>query len=224
MSDNQNRILERAVEALTKPWNDVLSPQETGTGRYQAIDYPPLLDMLRSAVSSSLGRTGAGRSPDAERNVMNLAAFSLWEHIDGVVRSWLLQLSKQRRKTELKEAVSDLAGMVTALRASNQMDEHTFLRISGQFASWRTRIWEMFDPPVVKSITGPCPACSESTYFTLDGAKQTALIAYYWKGIQPEAKCQRCGERWSGERELLDLGYHIGASVDEGALHEMGVL
>ena len=223
-TDTSDREMSNAIDVLTKPWSDVLSPHETGTGRYQPIDYPPLLDMLRSAVSSSLGKTGAGRSPDAERNILNLAAFSLWEHIDGTTRAWLRELSKNRAPDDLKEAMISLGGIIQSLHASNQIKESRHAHMVAMFGRWKTQIWELFDPPVVKDIVGACPNCEATAYTALDGGKQSAIIAYYWKGLRPEAKCQCCGEHWTGERELLDLGYHLGATVDEDALREMGVI
>lgn len=213
-----------AIDVLTHKWTDVLSPRESGTGKYQPIDYPPLLDMLKEAIGSSLGKTGAGRSPDAERNIMNLRAFALWQHIDGTTRAWLRDLSKQRPSKELKDALVQLGGLLEALHASNQIKESRYLHILEQFPRWRSQIWEMFDPPTMKELIGACPNCGETSYVNLEHVTSPALIAYYWKGIQPEAKCQQCGDRWSGERALLDLGYHIGASVDEETLHEMGVI
>lgn len=215
---------EFAVEKLTRPWTDVLSPKETGTGKYQPVDYPPLLDMLREAIGSSLGKTQAGRSADAERSIMNLQAFTLWEHIDGTVRAWLRDLTKNRAESELKAAVTQLAGLLQALHASQQIKESQYRHITGMFVRWRYQIWELFDPPVVKELIGNCPNCDETSFVNAEGGKMTALIAYYWKGIRPEAKCQRCGEHWTGEAQLLSLGRVLGAEVDEEALRELGVL
>lgn len=215
---------ENAVKVLAAPWSDVLGPKESGNGKYRAIDYPPLLDMLREAVGSSLGKTQSGKSADAERNILNLRAFSLWEHIDGTVRAWLKQLTTAPAKPELKDALMQLDGLLTALHASSQIKEVEYLRIRGQFPRWREQIWEMFDPPTVKDLIGECPNCNETAYYALDGAKSSALIVYYWKGLTPEAKCQRCGEHWSGEGQLLVLGRVLKATVDEDALREMGVL
>lgn len=219
-----NTELDNAISVLTRPWSDVLSPRESGNGTYRAIDFPPLLDMLRRAIGSSLGKTQSGKSPDSERNILNLKAFALWEHIDGTTRAWLKQFARTPGKEELKDAIVQLAGLLKALHASNQIKENEYLRITEQFPRWRKQIWEMFDPPIIKDLIGACPNCGEQQYVAQDGSKTTALIAYYWKGLTPEAKCQCCPERWAGERALLELGYSLGATVDEEALKEMGVI
>ena len=221
MSDHE---IQNAVNVLTHPWSDVLTPKESGTGTYQPIDYPPLLDMLKQAIGSSTGKTQSGKSPDAERSLLNLQAFALYEHIDGTTRAWLRELSTVPAKANLKEALTQLAGLLQALHASNQIKEQRYTHIAAQFGRWRKQIWEMFDPPTVKDLIGKCPNCDEAAYYNLEGGKSTALIAYYWRGVEPQAKCQRCGEAWAGERQLLELGFHLGATMDEETLREMGVI
>lgn len=212
-----------ALDELTKPWTDILSPRETGTGKYVPVDYPPLLDMLREAIGSSLGKTRSGVSSDAERSLLNLQAFQLWEHIDGTVRAWWQEVSKDRCPTELKVALRELAGRLHALHASNQIPTSRHEHITAQFPRWRTRIWEMFDPPVIKELDGACPACEATAFYAPDGGKMRALVAYYWKGIHPEAKCQCCGEKWVGAAQLVSLGKVLGATMDEEVLRAAGV-
>lgn len=214
-----------AIEKLTRPWTDVLSPRESGTDRYISVDYAPLLDMLDEACRSSYGAGASGASSDpSARNLLNLEAHGLREHIDGTVRAWIGELSKSRPERELKDAVTQLAGILKAHHAAHTITDAEHDRISGFFPRWCERIWSLFDPPTVKDLKGACPNCSETEYVAQDGSKSTALIAYYWRGIRPEAKCNGCGEHWTGEKQLLELGYHIGATVDEEALREMGVI
>lgn len=214
-----------ALEKLTRPWSDVLSPKESGTDRYIPVEYPPLLDMLDEACRSSYGAGASGASSDpASRNLINLEAHGLREHIDGTVRAWVRELSKQRPESELKDTLGQLAGILNAHHAAHTITDTEHERISAFFPRWCERIWSLFDPPTVKDLIGACPNCSETKYTALDGSKASALIAYFWKGIRPEAKCQSCGFHWSGERELLELGYHIGATQDEEALRDMGVI
>ena len=92
------------VEELAHPWEDVLSPQETGRDEYVTITHDPLLDMLHDAKVSSPGRTEGGRSEASSRNLLNFAAYQLWEHIDGGARAWVNELSKKRAERDLKDA------------------------------------------------------------------------------------------------------------------------
>ena len=216
---------EYAIEKLVTGWTDVLSPAETNTGKYMPVEYPPLLDMLDEACRANIGGSPTpGRTDPSSRSLIDLEAHGLREHIDGTVRTWVSELGRQPAKRPLKDAVRQLAGILNAHHAAGTITDLEHERILAFFPRWCDRIWRLYDPPVVKELSGACSNCNESTYDALDGSRMTALIAYYWKGIRPEAKCQRCGERWVGERELLNLGYHIGATVDEEALREMGVL
>lgn len=214
-----------AVGRLVRPWSDVLSPKESGTGRYIPIDYPPLLDMLDEACRSNIGGVpAAGRSDPATRNLIDLDAHALRETIDATVRAWISTLSKSRPLPRLKDAVVQVAGILHAHHAAGTMPDSDYDRMCRHFPRWCDRIWSLFDPPIVKDLIGVCPNCAESVFAAPDGVKSSALVAYYWKGIRPEAKCRRCGEQWTGERQLLELGYHLGATVDEETLREMGVI
>ena len=206
-----------AVDRLTKPWTDVHSVE----GEYKAVDYDPLLDMLRAAISSSVGRTDAGRSGADERNVLNLHAFTVWERIDGQTRAWLGELHTKAPR-DLKAAVVALEAHVQALWASDQIKENDFVRFGDMAQRWADDIWAIFDPPVTKEILGACPECGERDYFGLEGERSAAITAYYWRGVEPTAKCQRCAREWKGRTELIQLAYRIGATVDEDALRDMG--
>ena len=132
-------------------------------------------------------------------------------------------LSHRRASTDLKDVVRELAGIAQAQRAIGGIDDLMYVRITAQFTDWQTQIWQMFDPPVVKELIGACPQCEERWLYAPDGAKSSALITYYVKSEMPEAKCQRCGHLWVGSRQLLTLGFHLGATVDVEGLREMGV-
>jgi len=219
----QDSELRTAVEQLCEPWEMVFSPQETGRPGYTVIPQQPLLDMLYNARRSSTGRTGSGRSEASSRNLIDLAAFELWEHIDGGTRSWIRELSKERPSRELKSAVSQLATMADTLYRSGGLDEPTFTRLSSMVVKWKASIDLYFDPPVVKELQAPCPRCAHTDYFDAAGLKSTAVILTYSRGQSPVGHCRRCLRRWEGDRELLELGFSVRATMDLDALREMGV-
>jgi hypothetical protein len=215
--------VDEAVDALTRPFTDVVTIRENGDTRYVPIHHAALLDMLRESIGSDLGGDAHGVSSAAERNLLNAGAFSLWEEIDATSRKTWRDLSKSAPSKELKDLVRELAGLIKALRAVQQLDDLTYARLSALFPEWRQQIWERFDAPVVKELIGSCPHCEERFVYAPDGSRSAALIVYYVRSVQPEAKCQRCGEVWLGAKQLLTLGFHLGATVDHEALREMGV-
>lgn len=217
--------IENAVNKLTRPWTNVLSPKESPSGKYEPVEYPPMIDMLEEAKSGSLGTTtgGLSKSALAERSVMNLQALNLFEWIEGRTRAGLAEITAARFGEDLKTAIRRLADTADSLYRVQQLQESRYLSITSQFPRWCARIWELFDPPLTLKLDGSCPACGEVSFLNQDDAKEPALVAYYAKGFAPEARCQVCDKRWFGERELLELGYHIGATVDETFLTAAGV-
>jgi hypothetical protein len=214
--------ISEAVDALTRPWQDAVMFEVADGKKIALIWQPALLDMLRVAIHSDIGGTTRGGAAAAERNVIDPKAFSLYEHIDGAARSWWKDLSKRAPSKDLKDLVRELAGLAKAMHASRQIDPLTAARLEEQFEGWRTQIWQIFDPPVVKEILGTCPKCDARWVFAEDGGKSSAIILYYVKSEDPEAKCQRCNAVWVGVKELRELGFHIGATSNEDALREMG--
>lgn len=206
-----------AIDRLTNPWTDVLTVE----GEYKTVENDALLDMLRTAIRSSVGRTDAGRSGADSRNPLNLQAFMIWERIDGAVRAWLDDLHTDAPR-ELKDAVRVLHTHVRNLWASQQITEHRYARFGTMAERWADDIWAIFDPPVTKEIIGACPECGESHFVGLEGERSAAISAYYWRGVEPIAKCQRCAREWVGRTQLIQLAYRIGAAVDEDALRELG--
>ena len=209
-----------AVNDLINPWTDVVT---SGAVRgYQAVEHEPLLVMLKTAIRSSSGRTSAGRSDDAARNILNLNAFELWESISRDVHTFTRRHTRDNPNPILPYAVRTLAEHVDALWANHQITETDRAHLIRKAATWRDRIWELFDPPTEKELLAPCPSCDQTKITNTDGDIQTALIAYYRPGGQPSARCRHCGMMWEGEGQLIILGRMIGAELDTDALAEMG--
>ncbi len=228
MSDLLDTIdVDNAIAKLTRPWTDVLSPRETNLNTYTPIDHAPLLDMLDAICRSSYGAGVAGASSDpASRNLLNLEAHALREHIDGTVRAWLGELSKHRAESELKAAIVQLGGILNAHHAAATITDREYQRITGFFPRWCERIWRLFDPPTIKELEGSCPNldCEMTRWADGAGATGTALIAFYVKGtMDVRASCRSCGWGWVGPAQLAVLGRHLGAEQDEDMLRAAGL-
>jgi hypothetical protein len=211
------------AQQLTQPWEEVLSPQETKRDGYTTIYHDALLDMLHDAKVSSTGMTEAGRSDASSRNLLNLAAYQLWEGIDGSARAWIRELSRQRAERDLKDAVMQLARIANALWRTGQMDEPQYARLVAMVGKWRADIEAIFDPPVVKEIKAACPRCANTHYIDGEGSRSAAIILTYSRQFEPRGECRRCMKVWEGERELLELGFSIGANMNPDELRDMGV-
>jgi len=221
-----------AINRLTLPiadtiWQPTLDDRGREAGRtLVTIDRLPLLHQLRNAISSSLGQTHAGHSDPASRlGGLNVAAFTLYEDIDGRIRSAWLDMTGEYSKAD-----PDLILRRWYLRVRNLFEAGAWS--AGQVNAWSAvvRRWvkdidNMFDPEVVKELSGPCPNCEAARFHDKkEDVQKSALYLHYKEDIEPEAVCRSCGWTETGPRRLLELGYHLGAVVDEDTLKEMGVI
>ena len=167
--------IDYSIEKLTTGWTDVLSPAETGSGKYTPIDYPPLLDMLDDACRGNIGERSSGGSDPATRSLLNAEAHSLREHIDGTVRAWIVELGKRKPERDLKTAVGQLAGILQAHHAAGTIPDSEHARILGFFPRWCERIWRLYDPPKEVPLDGKCPNADCEQTHALDAAGGTIL-------------------------------------------------
>jgi len=139
-----------AVERLT----------ETHTVHFEGAEYEcePLLEQLRAAISSSRGAGSGGGAGNG--GLINIRAFTLWEHIDSVARGWFESLGG-RTKGDLLTVVAFLPDVIQAAHANGQIDDDLRGRLEAMFGQWVHQIEDLFDPPHEKELTAPCPECGE---------------------------------------------------------------
>jgi hypothetical protein len=215
-----------AVEKLTRPWSDVLSPDETGLDRYLPVDYPPLLDMLDEACRANTGERSHGSASDpASRSLLDLEAHMLRNNIEGAVKTWIVHLSKGRAERDLKAAVVQLAGILQAHKAAGTITDADYVRVSGFFPRWCEQVWTIFDPPKVLELNGTCPNpdCGQSKFTDRSGDVGSALVVFH-KGTEGSAyaKCRACGWEWDRSQMVL-LGQHIGATQNHEVISAAGL-
>ena len=213
--------LTTAIRDLTQPWQEILTPDNDRDG-YQVIDHKPRIEMLRDAISSSMGGTTAGGRNPAATNLLDLTALELLQKIDEQTRATMETLTTERPSKDLATALEQYATIADTLRVTNNITERDHTRLVERAQQWREGIDNLFDPPRQKELKAPCPKCG-TEHTIVDGNRKRTLVAYYWEGHQPAARCLSCGETWMGERELLQLGFQINAAVDSDALRDMGV-
>lgn len=222
-----------AVYSLTKPitdpvWQDKPDARGISRGRTLAIvNRPALLVQLRSAISSSIGspsNTIAGGG--AQLGGLNIGAFTMYEDIEGRIRAAWFEVSGERSKDAPEVLLPRWYVHVKNLHLAGLWSESLVRTWRSVIRGWAKGIDSMFNPEVVKELVGPCPnpGCQLSRIVDRDGVGQSALYLHYGDDNEPEAVCRSCGWAVTGPRSLLELGYHLGATVDEEALREMGVI
>lgn len=230
--DNPLHGLLEAIDRLTLPikdpvWQDVWDSEKNRvTGREVSIvNRDALLVQLRKAISSSISTPTNPVSGGGEMmGGLNLAAFALYEAVDGRIRAAWGDLRQPQSKALTEAILRKWFVHVRNLFESGQVPDsfvYEWLRIT---RGWVRQIEGMFNPEVVKELVGPCPQCEATRVSNREGEEQSALYLHYSSENNPEAMCRLCGWNVSGERGLLELGYHLGATVDEEALKDMGVI
>ena len=202
--------MQRAVERLTVEHTVHLDGNE-----YQC---EPLIAQLREAISSSLG-AGSGAGSGQAGGLLNTAAFTLYEHIDGIARGWTESLG-WTGKGFLELHVLELPDLIQAAHARGDIDDDLRERLEAMFGQWVYQIEDLFDPPHEKELTAPCPTCGERFHIEGD-TQQAAVVIPVKRGRAIIAECRCCGAMWATETDLLALADGMGIDVDFVALREL---
>lgn len=200
---------DRAVVRLTKAHTMQLEGTE--------YECEALLKQLRDAMTSSLGVGSGGGSGDG--GLINVAAFTLWENIDGVARAWLREWGRDHQG-ELADVIRRLHVAIQTAHVNETIDTDMRERLDAMFGQWVTMIEDLFDPPRQKELTEPCPRCGER--YDEDGdTRRAAVVIPIKKGRALVAECRCCGALWVNETQLLELADGMGIEVDFTALREL---
>ena len=213
--------LPNEVHRLTENWATVVKVQ----GKYLAQDFPPLLDMLQNLVTPNTGRTVGGANDPATRSVIDLKALDLLMEIQDIVRSRLNEWGI----TSARDLKADALGFHTRLDAlwrATTITEGDYLRLSAYPVTWAQRIWDLIEPPLqlpLKEAT--CPKCNRAKWINENEEHVDNLLVSFREGgdVQAECRWKSCDGLWYGAKALRELGFHVGATVDDDALREMGI-
>jgi hypothetical protein len=85
---------------------------------------------------------------------------------------------------------------------------------------WVNRILGLLKPEPKCDISGTCPD-SGSAHYLDKGKRLTALFATFNEAGEVEVHSRVTGRVWSGEKELREIGFHIGVELDPVAFKAM---
>ncbi|MET4780824.1 hypothetical protein [Glaciihabitans sp. UYNi722] len=199
-----------ALDALSKPQH-IAEWQGEGNSKhiFRRTD-PPLLDWLREAIVSNMGGSGGGRQA-RERTPMAVGAFTLYEDIDGRIRSWMMEAGGTPIKAITPTQI--IRSWYALWQTSNPTD-HRRDAYSGIMEGWADAIRDNLDPPKKIEITAPCPICGQEWINIglklLDGQddpddveRVRTLIAVERDNINESyAICKACDKVWKGVGQM----------------------
>jgi len=208
-AENPITDLLTAKEALTKPVRTaVMQHAVTADGknaREEGIRKrtdPSLLEQLRRAITSDLGGAGGSARPARERTSLDVAAFGMYEDIDGRVRSWLADVGERPGKAEVGSLLDHWYVLWTA-KAVEDAAVHAHTKI---LERWAVAITDLLDPPVKQEITQPCPDCGQM-WATVGRGEETESVRALWAVWRENADdsygmCRACDKVWRGVGQM----------------------
>jgi hypothetical protein len=209
---------------LTEPWTMVVA-----AANYRATEFPPLLDLLQGLVTPSAGKTVGGVSAPSERNVLDVKALDLLMSVEDVVGAWLFEWNTPLSKGQdgLVVRVRVFAKLLEVRWQSGGVTETQYTHLTATLIRWAGQIWDLVEPPLqVPLRDATCPECRRAKWVNENDEITDALVVSYRDGGDVQAACRwnSCTFLATGDRALLELGYHVGATVDEDTLRDMGVI
>ena len=224
MTANPINDLRDAIDALTKPirsaiWQDEIDSHGTHTGQKltRHVDQS-LLYQLRNAISNNLGGGSAGGKAAHERTPFDVAAFTMYEDIDGRVKSWALDAGMTRSGSPVEDVLRAWFPVWTVKVIPDELvDRHTAI-----LTRWAVSINDLVDPPTKQELTAPCPLCGQM-WATVGKGEETESVRALWavwreNGDQSFEMCRACDHIWQGVSSMRRLRISIDEQKAERAI------
>lgn len=174
---------------------------------------PPLLDWLQESIGSNTGGSGGGKQA-RERTPIDVGAFTLYEDIDGRIRSWMSELGGKVGKS--LTATQILSTWYTLWQGTNPSDG-LIEAYANIMEGWADAIRDILDPPKRIEITSACPFCgqewinvglkrADGTDDPDDTERVRVLVAVERENMQDSyATCRACDRVWKGTGMMRHL-------------------
>lgn len=222
--EDDYRLL-NAVEKLTKPRRVpiTLTDDDSEASAIVVPDHPPLLVMLFEGT----GITRGARSSEI-RIPIDADALELYSQIEDLVRLWCKQLKVAYDRDDLCGSLNRWflahSNGVRAGKVSEGVDLDVTIMVEG----WARMIENKFDPPEKREWKEACVA--EVTYWDDDGIQQDRIcgarkvlidgaeqFAIQLNVTDLTAECRKCGRKWVGKKELMELRFQTNVDVERRA-------
>lgn len=202
LTSQLSELLE-AINRLTKPNPVPLMQKEIAelgiAARMFKRTDPSLLDQLKAAIGSNIGEKGAAGRLANERTPLDIAAFSLYDQIDGRIRAWMLDAGI---RPSTKANPGDILRRWYILYMQKQVEETDIHRHALVVERWVSAIEDILDPPTRQELTQACPKC-ERRWVTVGEGEETQSRSALWAVWREDpdlsyATCVGCDTTWLG--------------------------
>ena len=198
------------AEKLLDVLDKLTKPQTVAT--WQGADIvrrtdPPLLDWLEDAIAADASGGNGGGKQARERTPIDVGAFTLYEDIDGRVRSWVGDLGGKPGKGLTPAQMLRSWYVLWNSGIHSEGITRAYLSI---LEGWVRAITDILDPPKRIEITSPCPVCGQE-WVNIglklpdgrddpdDVERVHVLIAVERESIRESfAMCRACDRVWMG--------------------------
>lgn len=165
---------------------------------------------LRDAVGG--GRTGASQGASRPRSLPTgwIDAQRILDEIDFGVALWVTGHNLNPVPT-----VGRLNNMLR--QKYRPQDVHALEQKTQALKEWATDINDLFDPPVVKHLSAPCPACGSTFARRTDSAGEVVRVPALQIVAEKGCTCQNCKHTWSPDL-YMHLCRVLGFQMPTGVL------
>jgi hypothetical protein len=198
--------LKPALARLDDAFVDLVGPQTRYIENQGVCHASSLYQQLRDSI---FGEQGSGNGVARSMPPMWVDCADLLNEIDTTVACWQPQYDRPPPTIGRLHVLANRSWRPQDCRAVNQ--------IASALEAWARQIIALLDPPHIKTMSAPCPACNAETVLRRDSAEELVrqpALQITVHGCQ----CQSCKTEWTPDRYLFLcklLGWELPAGVLE---------
>lgn len=194
--------------------------QEIGDERVATkVTHPPLIRMLREAVTSSIGAPSGGGALPNQRNVLDSDALDKYDAIESAILRAYKRTTSAAPYLMPEQNLRQVYIAISNDFRAGKMSEEALLEELNLWSGWVRKIEDKLFPPTTLEVISPCPQedCGKRWATNSDGESVPAIVIEYREPssdrvnalAKSHAKCRACGTVWRGDRRLRELAYAI---------------
>lgn len=211
--DNPVTDLNEKIDELTKPQKHRFTQTSENGAVKMVRTASPLLTQLRNLIANSVGAGGGAGKAAHERTPFDVSAFTLYETIDGRIRSWCLDAH-----IPVRDELEDSLRAWFVVWTQKTLEDVLVERHTDILRGWVVAIEDLLEPPTKQELTQACPVCGQMWATVGRGEDQESVRALWavWR-VDPNNSygvCRSCDKVWSGVSQMRQLRIDLDAASE----------